>query len=114
MKIGIDLDDTLCDFTNPFINYLNENYNSNLRKEQVTTYMLEKILQITPIETENRLKKFYKTNYFKNIQPIKDSIEIINLLPKSNELSILSLEPKWKIAFKYKKSQKLERSFGVN
>ena len=93
MIIGIDLDEVLADFMNPFIRFHNEKYKTSLKRDDFTSYFLWNNLGGTEEETKLKLDEFDATDYFKDIQPIPDSIETTKILNLYHRLIILTSRP---------------------
>lgn len=94
-KIGVDLDDTLVDFTGAFILYHNEIYKTNLRREQFTSLSFNRVLGVTPKEANKRVNDFYGTEYFRKIQPILGSVEAVKTLAQEDDLYIITSRPEF-------------------
>ncbi len=93
MKIGIDLDEVLADLIGNFIIHHNQTYGTFLKKEYFKTYSFSDTLGITSEEGIKRVYDFYKTKYFKDMQPIKDATETINLLNQQHNLYLVTSRP---------------------
>jgi uncharacterized HAD superfamily protein len=90
MKIGIDLDDTLSDSRLNMIEFHNKIYGTNFKIEDIKKYNFWENWGGTLETTIDELEKFHKTDYAKNIRPIKDAKEILEKLKKNNELYIIT------------------------
>ncbi len=93
MKIGIDIDDTLLDFVGTFINFHNEIYKTNLKKEDFKTYSFSHARGGTIKQEINTVNQFYKTDFFKKMQPFEGVVEVIQKLKKNNDLFIVTSRP---------------------
>lgn len=94
MIIAIDLDDVLADSLNSFIEFYNKHYDKTLKYEDFIAYTLSEIKGI-PREEENRiLEHFDESNYFDNIKPMKDAVEVIEKLSKNHEIIIITSRTK--------------------
>ena len=91
MNIGVDLDEVLADFMNPFIDYYNERYKRNLKKDDFKNYGLWLTLKCREDQIKGILDDFYKTDYFRSLKPIPYSVEAVNeLIPKNNLMVVTS------------------------
>ena len=89
MRIGIDLDEILAEWMNSFIDFHNINYGTNLERKNFYTFDLWKPLDIKRGEERERINKFSKSNFYKNISPVEGSIEGIDNL-QNNKLFIIT------------------------
>jgi len=90
MLIGIDLDEVLADFTGAFVKYYNDSYGTNLTREQFFTLEYGKVLNLNSEETHKRITEFGNSEYFLEIQPVRDSIEGINFLSQGNKIVVVT------------------------
>jgi uncharacterized HAD superfamily protein len=90
MKIGIDIDEVLARFIFAFANYHNKTYNTSLKESDFCSYNLEKTLGESRIEVDRKIKEFFLTEEFKNLELVPGSQEKINELKKNNELFIIT------------------------
>jgi len=93
MKIGIDLDDVLCQTMRAVIKFHNNIYETNLKIDDVINYSLCKIWGGTEEETTKKIHEFHKTDYAKNIKPVKGAREILEKIKINNELYIITARP---------------------
>jgi len=89
-KIGIDIDDTLLDFIGAYINFHNEIYKTNLKKEDFKTYSFNYARGGTMKQAISTVKQFYKTDFFKEMQPFPGAVEVVQKLKENNELFIVT------------------------
>jgi uncharacterized HAD superfamily protein len=90
MKIGIDIDEVLAKFIVAFAEYHNKQYETSLKESDFSSYNLEGVLGVTTEEKVKRLKEFYLTEEFKNLEPVPGSKERVLELKKNNELFIIT------------------------
>ncbi|MFA5934923.1 MAG: hypothetical protein WC827_03510 [Candidatus Paceibacterota bacterium] len=90
MKIAIDIDEVLGSFMPNFIKFYNDKYKTNLTMDELPSYYLYNFLDVTKDDITQRLHDFYKTNYFKDIKPIKDAQDSVKKLKENNELFIIT------------------------
>ena len=93
MNIAIDLDEVLVDYVSTFLDYHNLTYKTSFNKQQMREYAWLRLFNCTRKEAIERAYSFYKTEYFRNLQPIRGSIEAVSILAKNNNLSIVTSRP---------------------
>ena len=92
-NIYIDIDDTLGDHTSEFITYLKEKHETNLIKQDIKEHDFRDILFSKFKLHSEIVRDFHKSNNFKKISPMKDSITIIQNIIKSNNLFLITGRP---------------------
>lgn len=92
-KIGIDLDDVLLNFNDPFLNFHNENFGTTYRREDITNFNVEEIWGIPTETLRDRLSQFYDTHHHESAPPIEGAVEAIKELSKNNKLYIITSSP---------------------
>ncbi|MEK6833525.1 MAG: hypothetical protein AABY32_05760 [Nanoarchaeota archaeon] len=93
-RIGVDIDDTSVDFVGNYILYFNQKYKANLKKEDFKTCSFNKTIGGTMEESINLVNEFYKSNLFKKMFPLPNSVEIIKLLKQAGyELFVITSRP---------------------
>jgi len=92
-NIGVDLDDVLLDFNGAFIEFHNTNYGTNQKRENVTSFYLEKVWNISIEEIYKRLNDFYHSDHHKNAKPVEGAIEGIRELSKHHTIHIITASP---------------------
>jgi uncharacterized HAD superfamily protein len=80
MNIGVDLDCTLADFQPALISFHNYHYKTNLVIEDFWTFTFHKVWGGSSEEGRRRVNHFYKTKFFRGIQPITGAVEAIRFL----------------------------------
>ena len=90
MKIGIDLDEVLADFLPAFIEYHNDTYGTSLVREQFHSYRFWETLGGTREEAIQKVYDFHKTPNFKNMKPVLDSQESVDILKQNNDLVVVT------------------------
>lgn len=93
MRIGVDADDTLFDFVGNYTLFHNWKYKTNLKKEDFKTYSFNHARGGTMKQAINTVNEFYKTDFFKEMQPFPEAIEIIQKLKENNELFVVTSRP---------------------
>ena len=90
MRIGIDLDGILADFTGNFLNFHNHTYGTSLTDQDMTSYRFRDVIGCTRDEEIEKFYVFYQTPFFLNMQPILGSQEGINKLKSEYKLIIVT------------------------
>ena len=93
MKIGIDLDDTLADFTDTFLRFHNQRYQTTFSNQHITTYELEKVLGGSKDDLLEKFKEFNQSLLAKSIRPLQGAQKNITYLAKRHELYIITARP---------------------
>jgi len=93
MKIGVDIDDTLLDFIGTYAIFHNEIYKTNLKKEDFKTYSFNPVGGRTTKQAVNTVKQFYKTDFFKEMQPFPGAVGVLQKLKENNKLFIVTSRP---------------------
>ena len=78
--IGFDLDDVLMDFNEWLCFFHNTRYDSRLKKEDITSYFLEEIWQVSRDETIRRVHEFYHSIHHRMAQPVPGAVQAIQQL----------------------------------
>ncbi len=94
MKIGVDLDEVLADFLSALIKYHNSVYRTSLIREDFHSYDFWKVWGGTRDQAIQKVYDFYKTDYFKSIDPVFGAQNAIKLLRQKNELFIITSRQK--------------------
>jgi len=93
MRIGIDVDEVLADLMNPLVRFHNENYETNLSRKHFKTFNLWETWGGTEEDAKQKVYDFFQSGYFRNIKPVENSQESINILSKKNNLVIVTSRP---------------------
>jgi 5'(3')-deoxyribonucleotidase len=89
MKIGIDLDDVLSESTAALIEFHNNTYGTNYKMSDLKNYVWE-VWSDTLNKSIEKIEKFNRTAYLKNIKPIPRVRKILEKIKKNNELYIIT------------------------
>ena len=93
MKIGIDLDEVLAEFLSAVIEYHNFTYKTALTKNQFRSHLYWKTFGGTVDGAVQKVRDFYKTDYFKNVKPVAGAIKALPILKQDNDLFIITARP---------------------
>lgn len=95
MRIGVDLDDVLLVFFEPFIEFQNKRYGMNVRLVDFIDY--NSWWNIWGIKKERAIqdvRDFYKTDLFKNLVSVDGAQDAIRVLSESHDLFIITARPR--------------------
>lgn len=84
MKIGIDLDDVLCDFATAFVAYHNDVYGTTLTKGDVWSYKFWDVLHISREEMIKRFYDFQQSPKMIHVPPIQGAKRAVDSLRENN------------------------------
>lgn len=90
MKIAIDIDEVLGQFMKALIDFHNSEYKTNLKLEDFFSYNFWNVWGGTKEEAIEKVYKFHKTDFFKNIKPVTDSQDSVKKLKEDNELFVIT------------------------
>jgi uncharacterized HAD superfamily protein len=93
MKIGIDIDDVVVEFVKGFCEFFNKLKNTNYVFEDVYTYNLKKLVNISKEEEINLIKDFNKSEKFFNLDFVKGAKENIFDLEEKNKIFFITSRP---------------------
>jgi len=89
-RLGIDLDDVLTDFQTALMEYHNKVYGTALRREDFKTYQFNQVWGGSLQEAIQKVNDFHQSIYSKQISPIPDSANSVEILSKENELFVIT------------------------
>ncbi len=90
MRIGIDLDNILADFTGNFLRFHNHVYGTSLKDQDLVSYRFRDVVGCTRDEEMEKFYAFYQTPFFLNIQPIPGSQDGISKLKSKYKLILVT------------------------
>lgn len=94
MKIGIDVDDVLAESMGHLVDFHNQKNGNDLKFEDVFSFNLSGVWNMeTKEEMFNHILDFYKSPFFKKIEPFSNTKEIIFKLSKTNQLAAITGRP---------------------
>lgn len=94
MIIALDADEILSAFIDRFLIFHNKNFGTRVKKEEVLSFELGQLLEITENEVENRIEEFFKIGDARDIKLIdgaKDGVEA--LLGMDHEIHVITARP---------------------
>jgi 5'(3')-deoxyribonucleotidase len=100
MRIGVDLDGVVADFTEGWTSQYKIDFNKEIKEENITEWGLSKPL--THFEEEidfwNWAKDFNGSSIFRNLKTYDNAVEVLYEVSKSgHEVVIISSKPWWSI-----------------
>lgn len=108
MKIGIDLDDVIVEFVQPFLDIYEKEANKKKKVEDIFTYQLWIPLGLSKGETIDLAEKFYKTDLFEKGDLIEGAKEFIEYLHVNHEVVFITSRP---LHLKEKTSNLIKKHF---
>ena len=99
MKIGIDFDDVINEFTDSLMEFYHKKYGKKVTRDQILIWDWGLYWGISREEATKRVDEFHETNIIDNLIPLKYAINSLKKLMKSHELFIITGRP---IRFKSK------------
>jgi len=95
MNIGVDLDDVLADFHKGWLRYYNDKYGTNFKKSDCYSYKLSDVHNVADKIVVKRIKHFYRTNIFKDLEPIRGAKKAVERIKKRHKLFVITSRPNW-------------------
>jgi 5'(3')-deoxyribonucleotidase len=90
MKIAVDIDDVLSEWTREFLKWCNRKYNTNWVYEDLVDYRWDRLLGITNMQAVDDVHDFQETDQFRDLPLISGAKEGIMELAKHHELHVVS------------------------
>ena len=108
-KIALDVDEVLLDFISPMKNFYNRRFGTNLESEDYIYYDLERVWGCTKLEAIGIVVDFYGSKEFREILPLNQAREVIDILSKKKELYAITSRPS---SIEYATRECLNKFFG--
>jgi len=93
MKLGLDLDGVLAEFTTSYLQYYNDAHGTSYVKEEFEAVHFSSHLGLTHDELKKSIQHFFTTPYAKTILPMKGSQDALKKLATQHELHIITSRP---------------------
>lgn len=93
MIIGVDIDEVLAELLESYLEYHNQNFNTQAQKKDMFSYSFREVFGYTEEENQRRILHFFKSRHFSSIVPVKEAREAIKLLVKEHQLCIITARP---------------------
>ncbi len=94
MKIGIDLDDVVVNFSKSFLNFYNKEYKTNFKIENWNSYWFGDAFGINNQVVKNVTNDFYNSNYFDEMPLIENARKSIDILAKKYDVNVITARPR--------------------
>lgn len=94
MKIGIDLDEVLADFAECYLQFYNMKKNTNHKRSEMFSYYFEDIFKDPIDEIINLIYEMYESGFYKNMTPVKGSIDGVQKLKEKHQLFVITSRQK--------------------
>ncbi len=91
LTIALDRDDVLIDLNTGLQKFHNHHFGTNLGLEDIHTFDLSEVWRCTPEEAVERVRVFYKSQYYKDLVPLDGAVEgVKRLKDKGHKLVIVT------------------------
>ena len=94
MKIGVDVDNVLAEFTESFLQFHNAAYGTSLRIEECDDFWFRNNFGWTREEELEKICEFYKSTEFRCMDPVDFSVEGVSELKRHHELVVVTARHK--------------------
>ena len=106
MKIAIDFDDVIIEFTDALMNYYHKKYNKRITKDQILIWDWGLYWNIPREEAIRRVDEFHENHTIEDIKPLENALDSLNKLMQNHKLIIITGRP---IRFKHRVKEWLNR-----
>jgi len=93
MKIGIDVDEVVCEFVKDYVNFLNKKTGKSISYEDVVDWDIAKIFQITREEERAENIEFIQQRKHINLKLVEGAGAAIIQLSKENQIFFITARP---------------------
>ncbi len=93
MKIGIDVDEIVVEFTKGYLRFYTAKYNKKVLFENLFSYDLWLPLGISKEEAFELAEEYYNSKDFENIEVVEGAVQGINDLAEENEIFFITSRP---------------------
>lgn len=90
MRIGVDLDEVLCEFLRGLIKFHNSEFGTNFVFDDFFSFDFHKVWGGSFNDMIFKIKKYHESDYFLNADVVPGAIDAINSLSKKHELFIIT------------------------
>ncbi len=99
MRLGIDLDGVVADFTNGWMRLYNDEFGTDLTPDQVETW--SGVLELTHFVTKRDFWRWAHRDegpsLFRSLDPYPDALEVLASLNREHQIVILTAKPSWAV-----------------
>ena len=93
MKIGIDIDEVVCEFVKEYIPFLNKSFGKNIKYQDVDQWDVSSIFQISKEEERAKNIEFIKEGKHINLKLVEGAETAINHLSQGNQIFFITARP---------------------
>ncbi len=90
MLIGVDVDEVLANFIEPYCDFHNRVYGTSVKPQNFHSYKFWEVHGGTRDETTRKVHEFYATREFASMEPHEGSHEAVELLSLKHEMTIIT------------------------
>ena len=109
MRIGVDCDEVLLKLIESYLEFNREKYGICLRREQVVSYHIWGVLDVSKQEADRRMDEFFESEFFERVSPVEDAQYSVSFLSKENNLLVITSRP---LKIKNQTARSLKKFFG--
>lgn len=96
MHIGLDLDEVLASWQDPFLDFYNGKHSTHFRREEISSYQLWEILGCERDYAYQMVAEFYTSSFFSDLSPISGSQRAIETLHiQGSRFSVITARPSY-------------------
>lgn len=93
MKIGLDLDGVLAEFTASYLQYYNDKHGTQHSPTEFEHTHFSERLGMTHDEVKKSISHFFTSPFAKTIMPVKNAQEVLKNLAEEHELHVITSRP---------------------
>lgn len=108
-KIGVDFDDVLFDFNAQYVDHHNRLYGTDMTRDRINNYMMEKVWNMPIEEIFPRIEKFYNSDDHDASAPVFGAKEALEKMSQKYHVTVVTSRPD---SMKERTMHWLERHFG--
>ncbi len=109
MKIGLDFDDVITEFTDSLMKFYHKKYGKKVIKDQIKQWNWGLYWGISREEATRRVDEFHETHKVEDILPLDKAIDSINELMERHDVLIITGKP---VRFKHRVEEWLQHYLG--
>lgn len=92
--IALDADEILSAFLDRFLIFHNRKYGTGYKKEEILSFEIGQIFEVSENEVEKRMEQFYSSGDALNIEPVKGAISGVNeLIRRGYAVHVITARP---------------------
>ncbi len=90
MKIGVDIDDVVVEFSRAYLDFYNRIHGTNFKFKDIHSPKFEESLKTTRERAVKRVNDFYETDIFDNLELVEGIRELISQLSENHDLIFIT------------------------